>query len=550
MATTARAPERIATRTAKARCRDDSVGRATTSRAATVAFNAFMSMSRAAAIVGSDGKLLMQNLMFDELFSNCGLIERIYGNQWQDCQIAIPDGRVFRVEAITMDDGWLVSAFDMTDRLTRARTDNLTKLGNGVMFRERLIELLANPQPAEGSAVLTVDLDRFKAVNDSLGHHIGDALLCLVAKRILSAVGPNDIVARLHGDEFGIIQTATPQPESATTLAARLVDLLGRSYLLDGQLIDVAASVGIALPSASNLDCDQTMKNAGMALHLAKEQGRGSFRFFEPEMDDRLQGRRNLEVDLRRALALREFSLAYQPQFNLKSRAITGFEALLRWNCPSRGTVSPLDYIPLAEETGIIAPIGDWVLRAACREAASWPGQRTVAVNVSAIQFANPGLVLTILSALGESGLDPWRLELEITESVMLDAEGAALGVLQQLRGMGVRVSLDDFGTGYSSLGYLRSFPFDKIKIDQSFVRGMPGDKGSRAIVRAIASLGESLGMATVAEGVETDDQLARIVADGCTDVQGYLISRPIPPEQITEFLAFHDTAALASDRG
>jgi len=549
MTASATASERARDGSAVIRHGAESTGGIAASRAAALALNAFMSMKRAVAIVGPDRKLLMHNLLFDELFGGRDLIDRISDNDWHDCQIIIPDGRVFWVESIAMDDGWLVSAFDMTERLVKARTDALTKLGNALMFRERLTELLANPASAKGLAVLTIDLARFKAVNDALGRNIGDALLCLVAKRILSAVGRGDVVARLHGDEFGIIQTDRIQPDSASTLATRLVDLLGRSYLLDGQLIDVAACVGIAVPSAADASCDQIMKNAGMALHLAKKQGRGQFCFFEPAMDDKMRERRNLEVDLRRALSLREFSLVYQPQLNLKSNAITGFEALLRWNCPTRGAVSPLDFIPLAEETGIISPVGDWVLRTACREATNWPDQLTVAVNVSAIQFASPGLVVTILSALGESGLDPRRLELEITESVMLDANGAALGVLQQLRGLGIRVSLDDFGTGYSSLGYLRSFPFDKIKIDQSFVRGMPDDRGSRAIVRAIASLGESLGMTTVAEGVETDDQMARIVADGCTDVQGYLISRPIQPDQIRDFLASHGDAACSADR-
>jgi EAL domain-containing protein (putative c-di-GMP-specific phosphodiesterase class I) len=261
-------------------------------------------------------------------------------------------------------------------------------------------------------------------------------------------------------------------------------------------------------------------------------------RFFERAMDEKMQYRRNLEIDLRRALALGEFALVYQPQVNLRLNAVTGFEALLRWQSPTRGAVSPLEFIPVAEDTGIITSIGEWVLRTACLEAATWLSARRVSVNVSAIQFKNPHFVTTVMSALGESGLDPQRLELEITESVMLDARGTALAMLQTLREIGVRVALDDFGVGYSSLGYLRSFPFDRIKIDQSFVRGASNDPVGHAIVRTIASLGQSLGMMTVAEGVETEEQMARITADGCTDVQGYLISRPIPPEQIDGFLS------------
>jgi len=296
--------------------------------------------------------------------------------------------------------------------------------------------------------------------------------------------------------------------------------------------------VGIALVPAGATDCEQLLKNADLALHRAKSDGCGTYRFFEKAMDEKMQYRRNLEIDLRRALALGEFALVYQPQVNLRLNAVTGFEALLRWQSPTRGAVSPLEFIPVAEDTGIITSIGEWVLRTACLEAATWPGARKVSVNVSAVQFKNPNLVTTIMSALGESGLDPRRLELEITESVMLDARGTALAMLQTLREIGVRVALDDFGVGYSSLGYLRSFPFDRIKIDQSFVRGSSNDPVGHAIVRAIASLGQSLGMTTVAEGVETEEQMARITADGCTDVQGYLISRPIPPEQIDSFLS------------
>ncbi|WP_415914788.1 putative bifunctional diguanylate cyclase/phosphodiesterase [Rhodopseudomonas palustris] len=522
-------------------------------QAATLALSVFMQMGQAAALIGDDGRLLLSNSVFDDLFGAegaAGILDPFSSEATRkgskiDRQVSFPDGRTFGIEILPVQEGRLITAGDITDHLAErareaeaARTDRLTGLGNRLMFRERLSKILGEADLAGGAAMLVVDLGRFKALNESLGHKIGDALLGLVAKRIRSAVGAGDVVARLEADKFGIIQTGRPQAQSADALAIRLVDLIGRSYLLDGQLINVAASIGVVLLSDGVDDADNVMKNADLALHRAKKDGHGSYHFFESAMDERMQARRKLEIDLRRALALREFALVYQPQVNLKSNTVTGFEALLRWQCPKRGAVSPLDFIPLAEETGVITPIGEWVLRTACCEAAKWPPELSVAVNVSAVQFADPNLVSTIISALADSRLDPRRLELEITESVMLDARGTALAVLQTLRTMGVRVALDDFGTGYSSLGYLRSFPFDKIKIDQSFVRGTSNDPAGQAIVRAVAALGHSLGMATVAEGVETAEQLARVAADGCTEVQGYFFSRPIAPERIEGFLS------------
>jgi diguanylate cyclase (GGDEF)-like protein len=529
--------------------------------AAELALHAFVDMERAAAIVQADGQLLLTNKAFTELFGRDDAAEalaRINAEARRTRlkvirEVEFPNGRTIGFETLPLQQGWLVSAADITDRLAmrareavQARTDQLTKLGNRLMFHERLQDVLAEREAAENpAAMLAVDLGRFKALNESLGRNIGDALLCLVAKRIRSTLTGSDVVARLEADKFGIIQIGQPQPQSAEALASRLVDLVGRAYLLDGQLINISACVGVVTlgPDAPS-DCDHVLKNADLALNRAKSDGHGSYRFFEAAMDEKMRSCRELEIDLRRALSLREFSLVYQPQLNLKTKAVTGFEALLRWQCPTRGAVSPLDFIPLAEETGVITSIGEWVLRTACHEAAHWPNQRIVAVNVSAVQFASPNLVTTIMSALAESGLDPRRLELEITESVMLDARGTALSVLQNLRTMGVRVALDDFGTGYSSLGYLRSFPFDKIKIDQTFVRGTSDDPAGQAIVRAIAYLGQSLGMETVAEGVETEEQLARVAADGCTDVQGYLISRPLPPDRIAGFLTTQAGAA------
>jgi diguanylate cyclase (GGDEF)-like protein len=514
-------------------------------RAASLAFKAFMSMDRAVAIVGPDGKLLQPNLAFERLFGDAEILDRInreagVNNGKSDCQITLADGRAFWVETIPMDGGWLVSAYDMSERSAKERNDTLTKLGNRLMFHERLAELLAEPDRAteDAAAVLVLDLHRFAAINESLGRSIGGRLLASVAERIRSALGADDIAARLGGDKFGIIQAGQPQPQSAAALATRLTDAIGRSYVVDGHLIDIAASVGIALLPTEATDCEQLLKSADLALHRARSDGHGAYRFFERAMDEKMQFRRNLEIDLRRALSLGELSLVYQPQFNLRLNEVTGFEALLRWQSPTRGPVSPLEFIPIAEDTGIITSIGEWVLRTACLEAAGWAGGQNVSVNVSAVQFKNPNLTGTILSALAESGLDPRRLEVEITESVMLDAGGSARLVLDNLREIGVRVALDDFGVGYSSLGYLRDFRFDRIKIDQSFVRGAASDAVGRAIVRVVASLGQNLGMATVAEGVETEEQMARVTADGCTDVQGYLISRPMPPKQIDDFLS------------
>ncbi len=551
MASSAIAAAIDAAEPSKRRRGDDSADRS--DRAAELALKAFMSMDRAVAIVGPDGKLLQPNLVFERLFGDTEFLDQINRDAGandgkSDRKITLPDGRMFWVETIPMDGGWLVSAYEMTERSAKERTDTLTKFGNRLMFHEQLAELLAKPdRAADGTAILVIDLGRFKAINESLGRNIGSGLLVSVADRIRSGLGSGDRVARLGGDKFGIIQAAQPQPRSAAALAGRLIDLIGRSHLVEGQLIDIAASVGIVLLLTGANDCELLLKNADLALHRAKSDGQGTYRFFEQAMDEKMQYRRQLESDLRRALVLREFSLVYQPQFNLGRNKVTGFEALLRWQSPARGAVSPLEFIPVAEDIGIITTIGEWVLRTACLEAATWPGLHAVSVNVSALQFQNSNLVATVMSALGESGLDPRRLELEITESVMLDAGGTAFAMLQKLRKMGVRVALDDFGTGYSSMGYLQSFPFDRIKIDQSFVRGTSNQAVGRAIVRAIASIGQSLGMETVAEGVETEEQMARIASDGCTDVQGYLISRPMPPEQIGSFLLLQNESLLGN---
>jgi diguanylate cyclase (GGDEF)-like protein len=540
-----------------------------TDSAAAVALSALNNLDRAVAVLDPEGCVLLENPRFSELFAGeagAAELRECVGpatarpDRAGQGQIARPDGRILSIETVRIPQGLLVTAEDISDQVAEktraaelARIDPVTSLGNRSMLRERLTELLATlDRSTDTAAVLTVDLDRFRVINDSLGASIGDALLRVVAARIRSAVRRGDAAARLGADEFAIIQLGQPQPQSAAALAKRLVDLLGRSYIVEGHLLNIGASIGIALMPADGRDCDQILRNADLALRRAKQEGRATYRFFETAMDEQMQARRSLELDIRSALALRELALVYQPQLNLGSGLITGFEALLRWHNPKRGLVSPADFIPLAEEIGLIVPIGEWVIRTACHEAAGWPKPLGVAVNVSAVQFGSASLVPTILSALAENGLDPCRLELEITESVLLGDHRSALDALHRVREMGVRVSMDDFGTGYSSLSYLRSFPFDRIKIDQSFVRSRPDDPSGMAIVRAIAGLGRSLGMTTLAEGVETEEQLARVAADGCTDVQGYLIARPLPPERIGEFLQsrMESAAAAATARG
>jgi diguanylate cyclase (GGDEF)-like protein len=383
-----------------------------------------------------------------------------------------------------------------------------------------------------------VDLDRFKIVNDSLGHPIGDALLRKVSERLLGLAAEGDTVARLGGDEFVIIKPGLTDVADAEALAGRVVDLVGRAYALEGHMLNIGASVGIAMSPANGCGADALLKNADLALYSAKAEGRGRFRFFEPEMDARMQARRAIELDLRRALALKEFALEYQPQIDLQNQELVGFEALLRWRSAARGTVSPASFIPIAEEIGLIVPIGEWVLRTACMEAARWSRPLAVAVNLSPLQFRSANLVATVVSALANSGLDPSRLELEITEGALMEDTDDVVTTLKRMRNLGVRVSMDDFGTGYSSLSYLQKFPFDKIKIDQSFVREMSHNEEAAAIVRAVARLGASLGMTTTAEGVETEEQLAAIRAEGCSQVQGYLTGRPMSGEGAAALVA------------
>ncbi len=408
-----------------------------------------------------------------------------------------------------------------------AHHDSLTRLPNRILLRERLDQELVRARRGAKFAVLCLDLDQFKSVNDTLGHPVGDRLLQVAAERMLDCVAETDIVARLGGDEFAIIQVAAPEPQGVTILAERLIEVMAEPFDVAGHQVVIGTSIGIALVPSDGLDSDQIIKSADMALYRAKKDGRGVFRFFEPEMDAKMQARRTLELDLRRALIKSEFEIYYQPLVSLETNQVSGFEALLRWNHPTRGVMSPGDFIPVAEEIGLIVPLGEWVIRNACLEAAGWPKDIKVAVNLSPAQFKSKGLALTVASALGHSGLSPHRLELEITETVLLLESHATLATLHQLRELGVRISMDDFGTGYSSLSYLRSFPFDKIKIDQSFVRDLSERPDSVAIIRAVSGLGKNLGMATTAEGVETVEQLGHLRLEGCSEVQGYLFSKP-----------------------
>jgi diguanylate cyclase (GGDEF)-like protein/PAS domain S-box-containing protein len=448
----------------------------------------------------------------------------------------------------------LVAIVDVTERKQAeariaymAHHDALTNLPNRVLFNERLDEALTRlARSGENLAVLCIDLDHFKSVNDTLGHPVGDLLLRQVAERLGACLRKSDMVARLGGDEFAVVQTPVTGPNEASTLATRLIEVLSLPFDLDGHEVVVGASIGIALAPDDGDTSEALLRNADMALYRAKSDGRGTSHFFEPEMDRRLQARRTLELDLRKAYAQEEFELFYQPLVNVRSGRVCGFEALIRWRHPERGIVSPVEFIPIAEEIGLIVPIGEWVLREACRQAATWPSDIHIAVNLSPVQFRSRGIVQTVLAALGHSGLAPRRLELEITESVLLGETEANIATLHQLRALGVKIAMDDFGTGYSSLSYLRSFPFDKIKIDRSFVHEMVERPDCVAIVCAVAGLGASLGIVTTAEGVETVAQLDRIRAEGCTEVQGYLFSAPRPASELAALLSVECAAAVA----
>jgi diguanylate cyclase (GGDEF)-like protein len=462
------------------------------------------------------------------------------------------DGRIIKLHHSPMEHGgWVITYEDVTERhkaearvAHMAQHDALTDLPNRVLFRDKMEEGLARVT-ANGTAmaVLCLDLDNFKTVNDRLGHAIGDRLLCWVADRLRECVGEKDTIARLGGDEFAVLQ-AGPQPDSAEHLARRLVEIISHPPLFDGQLVHSGVSIGVAIAPVDGLEADQLMKCGDLALYRAKARGRGCHEFFRSEMEEQASTRHVIEMELRGALEAGEFHLVYQPQIRLDNGQLTGFEALLRWDNPRRGPISPVDFIPVAEETGLIVPIGEWVLRTACAAAVQWPSYVTVAVNLSPVQFRSRGLAAMVTSALAATGLAPHRLELEVTESALLQDDAATIEILHQFRALGIRVSMDDFGVGYSSLSYLRKFPFDKIKIDRSFVGTLGETVGSEAIVRTVANLGINLGMTTTAEGIETAEQLEVIRRAGCTEGQGYYFSRPCAAAEVFRTIDRFDRAA------
>ena len=416
--------------------------------------------------------------------------------------------------------------------------DALTGLANRVLFREALEKRLNEPVSYQnGVAILFIDLDGFKSVNDTLGHTIGDTLLKEVASEFRNVLGHDDIIARLGGDEFAILHACDESLKSAVTLAEKVIAVAGQQRTIEGQVITVGASVGIVSTFTGVDYPDTLLKNADLAMYRAKSDGRGTYRLFDPEMDAKAQERRLLELDMRNALVNGEFSLCYQPQVSLDQKEVVGFEALLRWENPNRGLVSPDFFIPVAEETGLIIQLGDWVIRQACMEAAQWPTSVRVAVNVSSIQFTRGNVVNSVVQALAASGLAPNRLEIEVTESVLLEKTEQNIEVLEQLHALGVRIAMDDFGTGYSSLGYLRRFRFDKIKIDRSFIRDVAKNNESSAIVHAITKLSVSFGISTTAEGVETQEQLFHLVREGCAEVQGWLFGKAIPADKVPAVL-------------
>ena len=440
----------------------------------------------------------------------------------------------------------LVAVMDVTEkRRAEARIahmahhDALTGLANRVLFHERLDEaLLRVRRNWDKFAVLYLDLDQFKTVNDGLGHAAGDKLLVAVADRLRTCLRDCDMVARFGGDEFAVLQMGLAGPDEAGAFADRIVTLLSEPYEIEGQQCMIGASIGIALAPADGETSDQLLRNADMALYKAKEDGRGTFCFFQPGIGASLRAHRTLEINLRKALGAGEFEVYYQPLITLETGVICGFEALLRWHHPLRGMVAPAEFIPVAEETGLIVPIGEWVLRQACAEAAAWPDDLKVAVNFSPVQLKKGNLPQVVLATLASTGLPAARLELEITESIFLAESETNLATLRRLRALGVGIAMDDFGTGYSGLSYLRAFPFDKIKIDRSFISELGESADCMAIIKAITHLGSSLGIPTLAEGVETEEQLELLRKEGCTEMQGYLFSRPVPASEIAGLLS------------
>jgi diguanylate cyclase (GGDEF)-like protein len=464
------------------------------------------------------------------------------------------DGRsILIVNRPLANGGWVATQEDITERRRAeqqvahlAHYDALTDLPNRVSFREQLQRELERTRRGEQLAVLYIDIDEFKSVNDSLGHPAGDELLKAVASRLRSCIRETDFVARLGGDEFAIVQTGIKQPSDVVELVKRIYEAIREPHECLGHQIATDASIGIALAPNDGTELDQLLKCADLAMYGAKADGRRTYRFFEPQMDACVRARRTLELDIRQAIAEGAFELHYQPIVNLGSNEIVGCEALLRWNHPVRGMISPAEFIPVAEETGLILQIGDWVLTTACAEATNWPPGIKLAVNISPVQFRSHAFSLKVANALATTGLSAGRLELEITEAVLIRDDEAALAMLQHLRAIGVRIALDDFGTGYSSLSYLQRFPFDKIKIDRCFVSDIAEAEGSSSIVQAVVNIARSRNMTTTAEGVETERQREMLLGFGCTEMQGYLFSPAMPVAKIRMLLSRANSNAAA----
>jgi diguanylate cyclase (GGDEF)-like protein/PAS domain S-box-containing protein len=495
---------------------------------------------------------------YDELLALDGAsAESFVGRTWKHLKAdgSLIDVAVFaRALSHNNEPAMLVAAIDITERKRAeariahmAHHDALTGLPNRIRLRQRMDEALVRMRRSGRSlAVLCLDLDNFKGVNDTLGHPVGDQLLQHVAGRIRGVLREQDTAARLGGDEFAVIVGDVETPQAVSALAERLIETVSAPYDIHGHQVLTGISIGIAMAPMDGDDADHLLKNADMALYRAKADGKGSFRFFEVEMDARAQARRRLEVELRTALLSGALDVHYQPLVDLETGQVSGFEALVRWLHPERGYIPPVEFIPVAEETGLIGPLGAYVLRKACADAATWPDDIKIAVNLSPLQFRTGNLFQTVVDALKDSGLSPTRLELEITEALLLEKTEQVVATLHALRALGAKISMDDFGNGYSSLSYLRSFPFDKIKIDRSFVHDLGSNRESQAIVRAILTLGASLGITILAEGIETKTDLECLKAEGCDQGQGFFFSKAKPQREVLELLAREKTDQAA----
>ena len=502
------------------------------------------------ALLATGGILLVIGLSWRVARTVTGPLQKL-----DEATRLLGEGREIALKVDTDDEiGRLASSFNTMATAIEDREreiihvglhDGLTDLPNRKLFVEQLNLKVGRLRDDEKLMVIYADLDDFKVVNDTLGHPSGDALLREVADHLRENL-PDALVARLGGDEFAIKVMLDEASESPAAVAEKVQNYFERSVMIDGQQAECTASLGIAIAPGDGADGVTLMKNADLALYRAKSEGKSTYQFFEPELDAQARLRRQTELDLRNALRDGGFELNFQPLYSLAEEKMTGFEALIRWNHPERGKVSPAEFIPLAEETGLILPIGDWVIREACRQAAQWPEEISVAVNISPKQFTTPGLANTILQALSSSGLEPNRLELEITESIFISDVERTLSTLHSLRNLGVRIALDDFGTGYSSLSYLRSFPFDKVKIDRSFVEDLATGGNAHAVIRAITTLADALGMDTLAEGVEADEQLEVLRREGCRYIQGFLFSKPVAGDQVFDLLGLGNTSESA----